>query len=1224
MASQGARQRTPSSATIGTVGRMDSKDATDALWNLSLLAALRNGDPSKLTAYLSDLTKLATLTRRASASHSPATAIAAGSSSGSGSRPPTASASQNGSTSSLAGRSRLSVEGEKPAVVPASAQERAAYILHTAVRVASCQTISLLLSHKQISPNAFHPAPPSVHRTTPLHLAAQLGREDVVRLLLEQPEVDDTLRDGHGRTVAEVAANPRIVKLLQESVAELNESYLSLVREYLREPANSPPPAALLELLKSPRSHQLDLTAPISGTTVLHEAARRSHLPVIELAVQRGADIFVRDARGRAVVDVVLGSGKDKEGVRAVLRQYANQDLTLVDAGGVGRPPDLKGYLSKYANVAKGYSTRYFVLQDGTLSYYRNQSDYPHSCRGAIHTSMISVKTSSSDKLRIELILHPPSTSGLPGTLKPSTAAPASVQRWFLRGEHVGEVGRWAQALIRNCEYYGGKAGPAPGEGAKAGAGKGADEAGGPFLRKGYTRSLSISGLSRRKGSESHVHSGTPSRSGSASGSTTLLPATATATAGADVRRTGSGTSISVSGVPTQLLAGSESSDAELEDDGDGEKGPPFADWEMGAEGVKAQVEAMRSAVTALALPSSGPLLESLGTLHALSAAWRAQQKARERWYESELEKERQARKLWEESLAGVVGESERMEEELKVAGRRLRSMRNLRASIVDTANTDEEPRTPAVVASPTELEHQEKELPAPPLSIDLPPAVVAAVLSGAPKTATTDEDDEDDEFFDAIDSGLLPLTLPSPLAQPAQAPSSVHHDLLDAAVYAGYAHPRTRLPIEDDQRPPVSLWAVLKNSIGKDLTKISFPVFFNEPTSMLQRMAEDMEFSECLDAAVRENDPLKRIAFVAAFAMSNYSSTIGRIAKPFNPMLSETFEYARFDKQYRYFSEQVSHHPPISACYCENPNWLYYGEVDAKNRFMGKSFEIRPTGAAFVELKLSPDMVENPALYPEETVDGEKRLVEKYTYKKVITNVSGFILGNPTIDHYGEMRVTNQSTGDTCVLNFKPRGWRGKDAYEIKGAVYDAHGQMEWEIAGRWSNQLVMRHADSNMELGPDVSVHGPTSPSSQTTPEYLLLWRNTPKPPAPFNLTPFAITLNDLPKDPNLLKKWLPITDCRLRPDQRAFEEGRYEEANGLKSAQEDYQRVIRRARERGELPPHRPRWFTAEIDEQTGDRVWRPTMRDGKVEYWVEREEAGLAGRPIADVEKIFIDV
>jgi oxysterol-binding protein 1 len=47
------------------------------------------------------------------------------------------------------------------------------------------------------------------------------------------------------------------------------------------------------------------------------------------------------------------------------------------------------------------------------------------------------------------------------------------------------------------------------------------------------------------------------------------------------------------------------------------------------------------------------------------------------------------------------------------------------------------------------------------------------------------------------------------------------------------------------------------------------------------------------VDAAVAEADPLKRIAFVAAFAMSNYSSTIGRIAKPFNPMLvSSVYTY--------------------------------------------------------------------------------------------------------------------------------------------------------------------------------------------------------------------------------------------------------------------------------------------------------------------------------------------
>jgi len=103
--------------------------------------------------------------------------------------------------------------------------------------------------------------------------------------------------------------------------------------------------------------------------------------------------------------------------------------------------------------------------------------------------------------------------------------------------------------------------------------------------------------------------------------------------------------------------------------------------------------------------------------------------------------------------------------------------------------------------------------------------------------------------------------------------------------------------------------------------------------------------------------------------------------------------------------SEQVSHHPPISACWAEAPSWHYFGEVDAQNKFMGKSFEIRPTGVAHTELILPGQW--GPG-YPKATGDFHKgKVVEHYTWKKVTTNVSGFILGSPTIDHYGEMTVS-------------------------------------------------------------------------------------------------------------------------------------------------------------------------------------------------------------------------
>lgn len=112
---------------------------------------------------------------------------------------------------------------------------------------------------------------------------------------------------------------------------------------------------------------------------------------------------------------------------------------------------------------------------------------------------------------------------------------------------------------------------------------------------------------------------------------------------------------------------------------------------------------------------------------------------------------------------------------------------------------------------------------------------------------------------------------------------------------------------------------------IGKDMTKMTLPVSFNEPTSLLQRVAEDMEYTDLLDTAADRADSTERMVYVAAFAASEYASTIGRVAKPFNPLLGETYEYVRPDKDYRFFIEQVSHHPPIGAAWAESPRWDYY-----------------------------------------------------------------------------------------------------------------------------------------------------------------------------------------------------------------------------------------------------------------------------------------------------------
>jgi hypothetical protein len=81
---------------------------------------------------------------------------------------------------------------------------------------------------------------------------------------------------------------------------------------------------------------------------------------------------------------------------------------------------------------------------------------------------------------------------------------------------------------------------------------------------------------------------------------------------------------------------------------------------------------------------------------------------------------------------------------------------------------------------------------------------------------------------------------------------------------------------------------------------------------------------------------------------------------------------------------------------------------VDAQNKFMGKSFEIRPTGVAHAEILLDEKAVPYGLEYPRAKGRlGEGKVVEHYSWKKVTTSVSGFLLGSPSIDHYGDMTVS-------------------------------------------------------------------------------------------------------------------------------------------------------------------------------------------------------------------------
>ncbi|CAL8109476.1 unnamed protein product [Orchesella dallaii] len=164
----------------------------------------------------------------------------------------------------------------------------------------------------------------------------------------------------------------------------------------------------------------------------------------------------------------------------------------------------------------------------------------------------------------------------------------------------------------------------------------------------------------------------------------------------------------------------------------------------------------------------------------------------------------------------------------------------------------------------------------------------------------------------------------------------------------------RARVP--DKPNKPMSLWSLIRSAIGKDLTKFPLPVNFSEPLSMLQRLAEDYEYCSILDKASAMTDSLEQLASVAAFTVSAYATCALRAAKPFNPLLGETYEFDRTDDfGWRCISEQVCHHPPVAALHCESAyGWVQWQQFTMTTRFRGTYLEIFPLGIAHLRFKTS------------------------------------------------------------------------------------------------------------------------------------------------------------------------------------------------------------------------------------------------------------------------------
>jgi hypothetical protein len=171
---------------------------------------------------------------------------------------------------------------------------------------------------------------------------------------------------------------------------------------------------------------------PSTGATLLHDSARKKDIEMVKFCLEHGADVGIRDRKGKLAIEIT----KD-DNIKSLLKQITTSNQLsniLTSTLESNHPPKLKGYLNKWTNYASGYKSRWFVLENCVLSYFKNQDDAGNSCRGSINMKIAKISIDNSDRQRFDII------------------GKGSI-RYHLRANHPSEAKKWTFALTQSIEW---------------------------------------------------------------------------------------------------------------------------------------------------------------------------------------------------------------------------------------------------------------------------------------------------------------------------------------------------------------------------------------------------------------------------------------------------------------------------------------------------------------------------------------------------------------------------------------------------------------------------------------------------------------------------------------------------------------------------------------------------------------------------------------------------
>ncbi|KAI5850357.1 hypothetical protein DFP73DRAFT_539088 [Morchella snyderi] len=273
------------------------------------------------------------------------------------------------------------------------------------------------------------------------------------------------------------------------------------------------------------------------------------------------------------------------------------------------------------------------------------------------------------------------------------------------------------------------------------------------------------------------------------------------------------------------------------------------------------------------------------------------------------------------------------------------------------------------------------------------------------------------------------------------------------------------------------SSWGPFLKSIASfngDLASLTAPPFILSVTSLTEYSGYWAEHPEIFVAPAQEKDPQKRALAVLKWFLSTlkqqYSSRnekLGSEKKPLNPFLGELFLGTWKDPSgvigdTQLISEQVSHHPPVTA----------YAIINDKHGVKLEGYNGQK--ASFTRGTITVKQIGHAKYHLEE-------FNEDYVITLPSLHIEGIVYGSPYVELNKSSTITS-STGYVAKIEYSGKGWvTGKKNTFTATLSKEGSKDILYTIDGQWTDSFIIKEGKSKKEF--DLY----NAKVSKTTPLYI-----------------------------------------------------------------------------------------------------------------------------------------